>query len=482
MKKSTIGKGLLVLGGVAYGASATADDATVAPVSEDLSAKSGIVSTDPLPDGAALPDGVVSSDDEVVPAGNAGTEGNLPSAPICGPTGEPIPLGPVYDIGDGCCTTAESQEPVSGEGQTSPISWSPLFSQPDSMTWYFQTEGGEKFPIPTDGLGGNPAGDGMSGQELINHLYQSAADSLGISGPWTSLDDSTKALVAGCVYEIGRDMGICIDNTSATNDSTRQRIVARRPTSDSLEAEIRRNDRLDGLAAEADSTEGGKPKDEGNDKPGSGEGSDDVPGSGDSTEGKESEAMRYFRATSLIYKNTGAAVDAFIGNAAARFGIGGGVSYNGVRNTATTIDSSSVRYDNPLGFSEEGSIIDTETGLGNLVLTFPRLSLNVGRVTLTGMLDHYQAEESRSGLAFVRNVVDGIQEDYDDERIPETSKSTWKSSWGAGADVRIKGNWGIAGKYSGVNKKGSLGVSYTWGQSRNGNLKAAEAKRAARGN
>jgi hypothetical protein len=458
MKKSTIGKGLLVLGGVAYGAGASADDATVTPVSQDLDAKSGIVSTDPLPDGAALPDGSTLGDDNTGSSSEEETNGN------------------------GCCSTATPQDPVPGEGQTSPVNWNPLFSQPDSMTWYFQTEGGEKFPIPTDGLGGNPAGDGMSGQELINHLYQSSADSLGISGPWASLDDSTQALIAGCAYEIGKDMGICVDNTYATNDSTRQRIVARRPTSDSLEAELRRNSQSKGLATVVDTTgEGGDPDGEDDSE----EGKKDESGSGDpagSEDPKESEAMRYFRATSLIYENTGAAVDAFIGNAAARFGIGAGVSYNGVRNAATTTDSSSVRYDNPLGFSEEGSIIDTETGLGNLVVTFPRLSLNVGRVTLTGMLDHYQTEESRSGMAFVRNVVEGIQEGYDDEKIPVTSNSKWNSCLSAGADVRIKGNWGIAGKYSGFNKKGSLGVSYTFGQSRNGNLKAAEAKRAARGN
>ena len=40
MKKSTIGKGLLVLGGVAYGAGASADDATVTSVSEDLTVTS----------------------------------------------------------------------------------------------------------------------------------------------------------------------------------------------------------------------------------------------------------------------------------------------------------------------------------------------------------------------------------------------------------------------------------------------------------
>jgi hypothetical protein len=482
MKKSTIGKGLLLFGGLglasgASGIGAPTDSSNTGGLEDSLATDNVIVApADSLPQGPILPEGIKFMDEnkDLINDFYQNPDGSIiahiDSVSAGSTSVKEIVKGETPYIQN---STVQDSVPVGSTSIKEIVSWNPLFSQPDSMTWYFQTEGGEKFPVPTDGLGGNPAGDGMSGQELINYLYQASADSLGVSGPWSSLDDSTQAAVAGRVYEIGEDMGICIDNTYATTDSTRNQTVARRPTSDSLETEkarirARLEELIDFAKRARSEVEGNLERDisDGDSTGASADTTRSVSGDDDS-ENEDSKAARYFRAVAAIYSNPGVALDAFIGNESVKVGLGVGILYNPIDNTAMTRDSSSVRYLNPLGFSERGSVIDRETSLKRLAFSFPRVSVDIKGVTLTGSLDHYQAQTDESGFNFVRNVVDGIQEDYDDESRPSTQIVKWDSSWGVEAGINLGKNWGISAGYKDFNKQGNFGISYRFGDGRN---------------
>jgi hypothetical protein len=508
MKNSSLGKGVLFFTGLglasgASGSGAPADSTTSGGLEDSLDT-TPIVSVDSLPQGPVLPEGVKFMDENndsindfyQNPDGSLVAQADsIPAdstevvvAPV-----DSMPISPAlpdsaridttgaceeYTIQDGVVAPVDSMPinpalPDSARIDTIPISatlpdsipvaseeYHNLFSR--TMTELVYKDGrGEVFPFDTDGLGGHRAEGLVKVSEVTNFFYEKAAKEIGMDGKmWKDQCPTQRQDIADCAWEIAKDYGYDLD---ALLKLGRDAVVIVGPTSSDLEAVLRAQ--ID-IASKRDSTQ-----------------SEGREGNKDGRDGaKGLKGGQRFRAIASIYTNPGAAVDAFVNDGKLRFGLGIGASYNGVKNTTTSTDSSSVRYDNPLGFSERGSVIDTETSLGNLAISFPRFSIGIKDLTLTAMLDHYQVQEAEGGFKYVRNVIGEIQEDHDSEIIPRTESSKWKRKWSFGGDLKVKDRWGINAKYSGFNKKGAIGISYRFGESRNGNLKAAEGKRAARGN